>query len=190
MDILGKNDFLDRKDFFKGEIMAGKVFIYGTDSIYGIGCNALDEEAVARIRVLKHREDKPFSVIAPSMDWIRKNCYVGKKEEKWLGKLPGAYTLVLELRNWEAVSKEVNSGGDSLGVRIPNHWFSEIVSEAGVPFVTTSVNVSGEEALKELENMDSGIRDGVDYFIDEGVLGGRASTIVKLIDGKEEIIKR
>ncbi|GAG45638.1 unnamed protein product, partial [marine sediment metagenome] len=66
--------------------LRNSVFIYPTDTIYGIGCNALNSKLVKRIRRIKKRDNKPFSVIAPSKKWIYDNCEV---DRKILKKLPG-----------------------------------------------------------------------------------------------------
>ncbi len=190
MEILKKEEFLLRRKEMLEEMEKGKVFIYPTDTIYGIGCNALLGDSVRKIREIKKRDDKPLSIIAPSLEWIRKNCFIDSNTEKWLEKLPGAYTLILELRNWEMVTKEVNLGRDSLGVRIPNNWFASIIEELGRGFVTTSVNISGEKLISKIEEMSKEILSKVDYVIDGGVLDGEPSVIIKLIGSKEEIIKR
>ena len=67
-------------------INAGEVFIYPTDTIYGIGCDATNEGSVKSIRIVKQRFDKPFSVIAPSKQWILKNFEANKS---FIDKLPG-----------------------------------------------------------------------------------------------------
>ena len=77
-------------------IRAGKIFIYPTDTIYGLGCNAENSQAVKKIREMKQREEKPFSVIAQGKEWIRKNCLV--KNEKDLELLPGPYTIIWQQR--------------------------------------------------------------------------------------------
>ncbi len=187
--IITKEKFLKEKEFFLKEMTSGKIFIYPTDTIYGIGCDAVNGEAVKKIREIKKREDKPFSVIAPSIAWIRKNCYVDSLVEKWLKKLPGAYTLILELKNLDAVSSEVNNGMKNLGVRIPDNWFAKIVAEFGKPFVTTSVNISGKKHMEKFDELNSNIKNKVDYFIYEGALEGKPSTVVKLVDGREEILR-
>ena len=60
-------------------IKSGAIFIYPTDTVYGIGCNAKLKESVARIRKIKKQFSRPFSVIAPSMDWIAKNLEIKKE---------------------------------------------------------------------------------------------------------------
>ncbi|MDO8509089.1 MAG: L-threonylcarbamoyladenylate synthase [Nanoarchaeota archaeon] len=190
MKIIKKEEFLENLEFYFREIREGKIFVYPTDTIYGIGCDATNDDSVNKIRQIKKRDEKPFSIIAPSKDWIKKDCVVDDNSEKWLNKLPGAYTLILELRNWVAVSDKVNFGFDSIGVRIPDHWISRVIENYGKPFVTTSVNISGEPFIKNIDNVPPEMKDEIDYAIDEGNIEGNPSTIVKLINGVEEIIRR
>ena len=166
------------------QIGKGAVFIYPTDTIYGIGCNALDKKAVDKIRQLKERPTNPFSIIAPSKKWITENCIITKEAKEWLNKLPGPYTLILKLKNKNAIAKSVNQGEETIGIRIPNHWFSGVVQELGFPIVTTSANRSGRPFMTTLEDLDSTIKDGVDFIIDEGEKKGRPSKIVNLVEGK------
>ena len=90
-------------------MIKGAVFIHPTDTIYGIGCNAEVSSAVRKVRQLKARATNPFSVIAPSLEWINENCVVTKEADEWLEKLPGPYTLILKLKN-NCVARSVNSG--------------------------------------------------------------------------------
>lgn len=168
-------------------IKRGEVIVYPTDTIYGIGCNALNSGGVKRIREIKKRDTKPFSVIVPGKSWIRKNCFVDERVEKWLDKLPGPFTLILELKKRKAIVREVNNFGESLGVRIPKHWFAEVIEEAGVPFVTTSVNLSGKKPIGEVGEISAEIREKIDYVIDEGKIEGRPSTVVNLLGEREDV---
>lgn len=183
MKILTKEEIDVNKEVILEVIKNGTVFIHPTDTIYGIGCNALDEECVDKIREIKGRPEAPFSVIVPSKDWIRKNCVVNKEAEKWLEKLPGPYTLILKAR--DNIAKNVAPGLDTLGVRIPDHWFSKIVEELNIPVVTTSANRVGEDFMTSLENIDDDIKMGVEFIVYEGEKHGRPSKIVDLT--KEEI---
>src|SRR3989344_5438521 len=166
------------------QIGKGAVFIYPTDTIYGIGCNALDKKAVDKIRQLKERPTNPFSIIAPSKKWITENCIITKEAKEWLNKLPGPYTLILKLKNKNAITKNVNQEQETIGIRIPDHWFSKVVSEIGFPIVTTSVNRSGKPFMTSLEDIDPAIRKGVDFLIYEGEKKGRPSKIINVVEGK------
>jgi len=163
------------------EIKKGSIFIYPTDTIYGLGCNALNKKAVARIKKLKGRDSKkPLSIIAPSKKWISENCIVDKR---LLAKyLPGKYTLIVKKKNKNFL-KHV-SATETIGVRIPKHGFVELIQNAGVPFITTSVNLSGEKPATNVDKIDKKILNKVDVIIDDGILNGRPSTII-LPDGKK-----
>src|SRR5574341_1015061 len=179
MRILSKKDI---KSGIIAEILAGAVFIYPTDTIYGIGCDATSDSSVQRIRELKDRDKKPFSIIAPSIDWIRENCELSDKAKKWLLQLPGPYTLILKMKNPNAICAQTNMGMKTVGVRIPNHWISELVASVGRPIITTSVNRAGKppaSTRQELENFD------VDFIIYEGDKQGKPSTIVDLTTGEK-----
>jgi len=160
--------------------MENSVFIHPTDTIYGLGCNALRKDLVFKVRELKKRPQQPFSVIAPSKKWIYNNCNISRPASKWIEKLPGPYTLILRLKNKSAVAKNVNNNLPTLGVRIPNHWFSELVSEAGVPIVTTSANITGENFMTSLENLENEIKNKTEIIFYEGEKKGRPSEIIDL----------
>lgn len=163
-------------------IIAGKIFIYPTDTIYGIGCNALDKKAVEKIKEMKGRDkDRPLSVIAPSMAWIEENLIVDCDLAKYL---PGPYTVILKKKDPSFLLHV--SPTDSLGVRIPACEFTEVVEEAKVPFITTSVNLSGDPFITKIEDIDHDFLENIDHIIDYGELNGKPSTLI--IDGKE--IKR
>lgn len=165
----------------KDDILEGKIFIYPTDTIYGIGCDATNVKSVEKIREIKKRDAKPFSIIAPSFDWIEENFIVDVNLKDFL---PGSYTLLLK-------KKDVNflkhiSENDRVGVRIPKNDFCFSIQEVGVPFVTTSVNLSGEPFARRISDIKKEILDAVNKVINVGELNGNPSTLI--IDGKE--IKR
>jgi len=165
----------------KQEILAGKIFIYPTDTIYGLGCNALNINSVERIKEIKGRDkDKPLSVIAPSIKWIKENLQVRDEElEKYI---PGPYTLILKKKNPSFLNHIAS--GETLGIRIPASSFTKEIEKAGVPFITTSVNLSGEPSALSFKEIKSEIMKKVDYVIEsEEELSGKPSTLI--INGKE-----
>ncbi len=188
-NVVTKEEFELQKDAFFEDIEKGAVFIHPTDTIYGIGGNAASLSVVKEIRDIKKRAKQPFSVIAPSKDWVMENCVVSKEAEKWLDKLPGPHTLILKLKNKDCVAKEVAPGLDSLGIRIPNHWFSGAVKEMGFPVITTSANITNGDFMTALENLAPEIKKKVDFIIYEGEKQGRPSEIVDLTEGVK-VIKR
>jgi len=189
MECITKEQFDQRPQHYLG-VLRTTVFIYPTDTIYGIGCNALDEQLVQRIRELKGREEKPFSIIAPSKEWIRQHCVVDARAEHWLEQLPGPYTLILKLKNRHAVAAAVNGGAETIGVRIPAHWISDVVQKLDIPIVTTSANISGEKNMTSTEDLAPAIANGVSLLLYDGPLHGRPSTIVRLDTPETEIKER
>ncbi len=190
MKTLSKEEVIAQKEMLAKEIFDGAVFIHPTDTIYGLGCDATNDKAVEKIREIKDRFEMPFSVIAPSKEWIIENCEITKEAEEWLEKLPGPYTLILKLKNKSAVSEKTNMGMDTLGIRIPEHWLSRLVAMLGVPCITTSANKVGDNFMTSLDNLDSSIKSKVDFIIYEGELQGNPSQLVHLEDGGAVVQKR
>ena len=158
------------------------LFIYPTDTIYGIGCDAENAKLVEKIREIKKNDKKPFSIIAPSFEYILKNCEV---DEKFLRKyLPGKYTLILKKKNKNFLPHV--SDTEFIGIRIPDNSFIKLLQKTGKPIITTSVNFSGKKPADKIENVDKEILDKINFVIDVGKLSGNPSTIVK----GDELIER
>lgn len=180
MTIVHKHHFLKNKKQYFALIKKGRAFIYPTDTIYGIGCDATNTKAVKHVHKIKQREKKQFSVIAPSKQWILENCIVNESTKKWLKKLPGKYTLLLHLKNKKAVSRFVHLGDYTVGVRIPKHWIAKCVADYGKPIVTTSVNISGMKYMTSLHDLHETIRKQVAFILYEGPKKTHPSTIIDL----------
>lgn len=190
MQIITRQKFLQNKKIYLEKIKGGAVFVYPTDTIYGIGCDATNALAVKKIRELKQSFDQPFSVIAPSKAWLKKNLEYNKNFKDWLDKLPGPYTLIIKLKNTVCVSSEVALNKKALGVRIPASWFSDIVDELNIPIITTSVNKHGEKPITRTVNISETIKNRIDFVIEDGVLNGAPSTIVDITKKPFKIIER
>lgn len=165
----------------KHEILVGKIFIYPTDTIYGLGCNATNEEAVNRIKEIKGRDkEKPLSVIAPSINWIEENLII-EPELNIKQYLPGPFTLILKKKNPKFL--EHIAKGETLGIRIPANPFTKEIQKSRVPFITTSVNLSGEPFALTLDDIKQDIKDKVDHIIEaKAKMTGIPSTLI--INGK------
>jgi tRNA threonylcarbamoyl adenosine modification protein (Sua5/YciO/YrdC/YwlC family) len=187
-EIHNKDEFQTKKTRLLRELKEC-LFIYPTDTIYGIGCDAMNEELVDQVRKVKQRHHLPFSVIAPNKEWIKEHCVVDEEAEKWLEKLPGPYTLVLKLNDPNTIPTGVNMGLDTLGVRIPEGWFSKVVAELNVPIITTSANLTGDDHMTSIEDLNPIIKKNVQHVFYDGPLTGRPSKIVRL-DKEGEVVER
>ena len=183
MDILTKEELSTRYEEIIKRIKSGVVFINPTDTIYGISCDATNKRAVEKIRRLKQRPSAPFSIWAPSKRWIRDNCIV---DEKWLDYLPGKYTLIVKLKEKVIANNVTNT--EYVGVRIPHHWFSAVVTDLNKPIITTSANKTGDLFMVSLETLDKDVEAGVDFMIYEGEKKDKPSTII--YTEKEEFRER
>jgi L-threonylcarbamoyladenylate synthase len=171
-----------QKDFLIEEIKEGKIFIYPTDTIFGIGCNAADDKSIKKIFEIKKRGLKATLVIAPSKEWIYTNCEVNEKQKNEIEtKLPGPVSFILKLKKESIenniISKELLCGKDTIGIRIPDSKFTSLIEKLGLPFVTTSVNISDKPPALKLEDISKEILSQVDYVIstDETLLGTPSS---------------
>ena len=170
------------------DIVRGRIFVYPTDTIYGIGCNALDDDAVKRVFAAKRRDESAaLSVIAPSFEWIARNCDVDMDVVR--KHLPGPYTLIVKKKDAGFLFR-VSAGRDTLGVRIIDHPVMKFFEMAGVPFVTTSVNASGDEPVCDVSEIPKEILRFVDVVIDDGIISGKPSKIIDLSDGNERVVRR
>ncbi|MCX6814327.1 MAG: L-threonylcarbamoyladenylate synthase [Candidatus Aenigmarchaeota archaeon] len=177
-EILGNKDV--RNEIIE-EMKTGSIFVYPTDTVYGIGCNALISASVKKIRGIK-KSDHPFSVIAPSTEWILKNLVVESKRS--LNVLPGPYTLIF--RKKEPFFLRDVSPLPTLGIRIPSHPITKIVREIGIPFVSTSANLSGKQPIKKVSQVKF---PKVNFVIDGGVLSGPPSIVIDLSGEEEKVIR-
>jgi len=179
MIVLNFDEYNIHKSTILSEL-SRSVFIYPTDTIYGIGCNATDEKLVQKVRKLK-KTNHPFSVIVPNKEWIYNNCVVTEEAEEWIRKLPGPYTLIMKLKNLKALAKNVyDKENMTIGVRMPNHWFLAIAYQTKMPIITTSANITGNDIMTTLEDLDIHLRNNVDFVFYEGAKKGNPSTIIHL----------
>ncbi|MEK6934444.1 MAG: Sua5/YciO/YrdC/YwlC family protein [Nanoarchaeota archaeon] len=176
--IISKQEFLKNKKFYLNKIKNGSIFIYPTDTIYGLGA-ILNKKNSNKIRKIKQRTNKPFSIIVPSKKWIKENCITNRN----IKKLPGKYTLILNLKNKKT---SPNPNLETLGVRIPKHWISQIAKGLNKPIITTSVNISNKPYMTSLKNLNKSIKSKVDFIIYQGYLNNKPSKIIL----NNKIIKR
>lgn len=167
-------------------ISEGGVIVYPTDTVYGLGGNALSRDVVDRIYSIKRREkSKPVS-IAMSKDMLSSYVEISLRERILIDKyLPGKYTLILRKKRGISLPEEVAPEG-KVGVRVPDHPFVEFLFERiDFPIVSTSANISGEKPPSTVEEAMSQLGDAVDLYVDWGKLPGTPSRVIDLTKGFE-----
>lgn len=193
-------------------LRSGGIILYPTDTVWGIGCDATDPEAVAKIYALKRREDsKSLVLLASDMDMI---CRYVKEVPEMAVQLvevndkpmtiiypdavagPGAAadgTLPRADRHCLAFNTVAEDG--TVGIRIPMMDFcQQLVSRFGRPIVSTSANISGEATPKKYAEISQEIKDAVDHIVDPALergSTGQSSSIIKVgLDYSIEIIRK
>jgi L-threonylcarbamoyladenylate synthase len=172
---------------------AGGVIVYPTDTIYGIGANALNEKAVSRVFEIKKRPlAKPLPMIIRDISWAKELAEVKKKDEKVLEKVwPGKVTVVLNKK--EIVPDILTSGHKTVGMRVANYpMIDELLKLFGYPITSTSANISGEEGSgdinKVLESFPMSFIRQPDLVLDVGILPkSQPSAILDLTGDKPKI---
>ena len=173
----------------------GGIILYPTDTIWGVGCDATNEEAVAKVYALKQSEDKHSMLCL---------CRDADMVVRYVNRAPGIAFEVMELSDKPltailpgatGVAKSLIPETGTLGVRIPQHDFCQaLLRKFGKPIVSTSANISGEEAAKRLKDVDERIIKGVDYVVNprfEGKPTLKPSAIISFGEGGEvEIIRK
>lgn len=172
----------------------GGIVIFPTDTAFGIGCRIDDEKAIKRLfEIRKRPKTKAVPVLFSSVDMVRKYVEeIPQDVEKLMKKYwPGALTIILQC-NRVKVPSLVRGGGQTLGVRIPNHKVVQaIISEVGVPILGPSANFSGEKTPFKFEDLNPELVGLVDYVLNEKVsLEGNVSTVIDCSVRPWEIVRQ
>ena len=168
-------------------ILNGKILIYPTDTVYGIGCDATKDDVVAKIRKIKGlSQDKPLLVMMADINMVDEYCEIGLWEETILKKyLPGPFAFILKMRKPLPVSSD-----GTLGIRIPESDFCNRLSEeVGKPIVSTSANKTGEPPPVSFNEITSEVLNAADLAVDNGSTRyKKSSDIVDLV--KKRIVRK
>jgi len=176
-------------------IQEGGIILYPTDTIWGIGCDATNTEAIKKIYRLKQRDEAKSMIILLDTE---------NKLESYVREVPAiAYDLIeyaenpltLVLPGAKNISPALLSEDRSVGIRIAKHDFCQnLIQRLRKPLVSTSANISGKPSPQNFGQVDQEIIDGVDYVVDleqYSTEQKKPSTIMRLQpDGRFEFIRR
>lgn len=176
----------------------GGVILYPTDTVWGLGCDACNEEAVAKIYALKHRSDsKSLVLLASDLDMIA----------RYIKEIPEMAIQLVEVNDAPmtiiypdaftgsgALAPNTVADDGTVGIRIPDNDFCKaLCRKLGRPIVSTSANISGEATPRKYSEISQEIVGAVDYVVDpslEAGSTGRASQIIKVgVDGSIAVIR-
>ncbi len=168
------------------------IIVFPTETVYGIGANALSEKAIKKVYKMKERETtKPISVIVSDKKEIEKYAIINNEiEKKIIDKyMPGPVTLVLEKR--DVIPSIVTAGKSTIGIRIPDNKISiEILKKCKVPIAASSANISGMESGTDIKCIKNNLKNNVDIYIDSGKSEiGIPSTIIQVINEKIIVLR-
>jgi len=153
-------------------IQAGGVIVYPTETLYGIGANAWDGAAIAKVRAIKQREGrKPILVIVKDEQQLAMlTNEISDEARKLIARFwPGPLTLVFKATR--EVPDLLSHGSGTIGVRIPSSPFClRLLALCGCPLTSTSANISGGPSLHTVKEIRRAIPRGVDLFLDAGDL--------------------
>ena len=173
-------------------IKNGGMVVFPTETVYGIGVNALSEDLVKRLYKVKNRPlDKAISLLVSNIEMIEQVAKDISDVEYGLIKefFPGPLTIILSKK--DIVPDIVTAGCSTVGVRIPENEIAlKLIEYAGVPIAAPSANISGNPSGTQLNNIMEEFKENVDYYIDGGKSKiGTASTIVQVIEGMPHILR-
>lgn len=168
-------------------IKSGGIVVFPTDTVYGIGCDPYNKEAIQKIYKIKSRESsKSLPILAFSKEVATKIAEFDKNAEKIAEKIwPGPLTLILKLTD-EKLKASLNIDS-KIAIRVPKHQCTLELLEKCNFLVGTSANISGMGPFRNPEECYQNIQD-FDLFLDGGTItSGGESTIIEFEEGKLKI---
>ena len=169
----------------------GGVVAFPTDTVYGVGVDPFQSEAVRKLYRIKGRpEDKPIAILVGSIEDVAR---VAQTPSRTFSRLadrfwPGGLTLIVETRE---LPPEITAGGSTVGVRMPDHPLTlELLRGFGGPIATTSANRSGENPATSAEEVGAQLGDRVNLIVDGGdTITKVASTVLDLSVSPPKILR-
>lgn len=181
------------KDKIKAAVNAlkeGKTVLYPTDTVYGIGANIFDLEAVQKVFSIKKRSlNKPLSVCVSKIEDIENIAYLNKDLKRLISDIfPGPFTVILNKK--ENVPSILTSGGKTVGIRIPDNRVCRELSRK-FPITTTSANISGKPVPESVAGVLKQLGDQIDLILDAGICRhGIPSTVIDMTVSPPKIVRK
>lgn len=187
-----ENNLNENLKLIANKLQAGSVGIFPTDTVYGIGCNALNDVAINNLFQLKDRDySKPINILVPNVEMLKDLVdNISEEEQKLIDKFwPGALTIIFNKKH--TVSNLLTANLNTVGIRMPNNKIAlDLLNLANIPLATTSANISGENAGIKVSDFYNTFNGKIDFIIDTGTSNiKKASTIVQIVNGNPIILR-
>ena len=170
-------------------INQGGIAVFPTDTVYGIGCDPYNKDAVKKIYEIKSRDvSKPFPVLVYSKEIAERIAFFDRFTKKIVERFwPGPLTIILKLTD-ESLKKSLNVT-DKIAIRVPNHKCTlELLKKCNF-LVGTSANISGHSSFTNPDECLNNIQK-YDVFVDGGTITSKAeSTIIEIENEEIKIIR-
>lgn len=191
IDLKDNNDYTKIKPAAES-IKQGKLVLFPTETVYGIGANALDEKAVKDIFVAKGRaQDNPLIVHIANIEMLDDLVQnVGEIEQKLMKTFwPGPLTIVFEKK--PIIPSVITGGLNTVAIRMPSNEIArKLIEYSELPIAAPSANVSGKPSGTLVEDIIDELDGKVDYIIDSGKVDiGVESTVIRVVDGMVHILR-
>ena len=173
-------------------IKQGKLVLFPTETVYGIGANALNEEAVKKIYIAKGRaSDNPLIAHIANLNMLEELALeVGDIEKRLIEKFwPGPLTIVFKKK--PIVPDVITGGLDTVAIRMPSDGIaSKLIEYSNCPIAAPSANISGKPSGTQVEDIIDELDGKVEYVIDGGKVDiGVESTVIRVVDGIVHILR-
>ena len=171
-------------------VRRGGLVVYPTETVYGLGCDPLNVEAVKRILDVKGERKKPLPILAASISDADKIAFISPNGKKLAAKFwPGPLTMVFPKK--AALPDVVTFGWDSVGLRIPDSDVAlHLIRLSGGLLVGSSANRTGEAPPRAVQEISGELKAMVDVVLDGGASAqGKPSTVVDLSSEEPRIVR-
>jgi L-threonylcarbamoyladenylate synthase len=173
-------------------IREGGVLVYPTETLYGIGADALRAAAVEKVQRVKRRKDsRPILVLVHSQEMLTQLVRnIPAVAHSLMRKFwPGPLTIVFEART--GLPNALTLGSGTIGIRIPSSVFClALLRRCNLPLTSTSANISGEQPPRTIPEIQQALPEGIDLFLDAGTLPeSKPSTIVSVASPVPQLIR-
>jgi L-threonylcarbamoyladenylate synthase len=175
-------------------IKNGGIILYPTDTVWGIGCDATNQEAVAKIYKLKQRAESQSMICLMNGEKMMYNVFKEIPEVAWQILDLSEHPTTLVLDNPRNVAANLIATDKTLGIRLVKEPFCfKLMERMKRPLVSTSANISGQATPKSFKEINPEIIKGVDYIVNlhHEKIAGKPSTIIKLTnDSQVKVIRK